>query len=516
MIRSNIIYPYGLSTRIEEIAKFDWLNGRETSNKLSTNWGIFNSYNNDVIFALDKVQNIYANINAEWQRYVYKPDINGEFAWVRKGYIDSDSTYSWLRHKWSDRQVLLKTDKVIYKSNDYEFLHGTFVSKNKYSTLVFNNGVKINPTSPIQWGYGDPYKLVNHSVTSGYEVEKSWNTYNIERYLILLPSATLVKIAGTIDIPVTQIQLSSQKDSWTWAWSAEVAKRSDLELISPVSGNPVDLLININGYTWRVLSESVSWSYSENSKTYSVSGRSQPAVLTSDYSALHSKTTTQAWLVSQLLDQEVSPYGYSIEFNIQDFTVPAGSFSYTEKSPLEAVGEITKGLNTNLLPTLSSTVLKVQNFYSIDPRTLNTVIPDYSLGQSVIYELNATYRNEPLYDRVWCHGTNSDGVMVRATLNNKAGTSVAPNFSSQILVDVNAGRNAAENILFKGGRWVDVSFSTVVDTASVDLIQVGDIVEIVMDSETFIGFAKSVAIAATGGMDLTVVQNVQLECWLGE
>lgn len=390
-----------------------------------------------------------------------------------------------------------------------------------YNTLVQNTSPdwgtvsKLQIVQPLKWGWDDRILTIKN-FSSTYAQEKAWITYSIPRYLILLPSATLTKLSGSVDIPIANIQISSSSDSWIWSWTAEVVGKSNLALITPVSGTPVDVDININGFIWRAYVEEVNEAHNQATRTYTISGRSRTANLGSDYSGIHSKVNTSPYLASQLADQEVTGLGYTINWAINDWTVPAGSFSYEGKSAIEAVAQIANSVGAVMIPTLTTDVVKIANFMRVDPRDLATTVPDHSYDDSVLYTANMKYRKETLYDRVWVHGTDANAVMVRGTLSGHAGTNPAPLMSNQLIVDQVAGRIAASNYLYKGGRWVDLSITAPVDTGSVDLMQVGDIAEITINSVVYKGYVRSVSIGVSGGLALDVVQNVNIECWLGE
>jgi hypothetical protein len=160
----------------------------------------------------------------------------------------------------------------------------------------------------------------------------------IRRSYRVINSAALIRVSDSADIPVSNLTVGIDWESWCWTLSATLMNRTGYERVPAAPGL---VQATINGFVWRFVVDEVDYSRAFNDFGGQLTGRSPIALMAEPYSLAKSYWETSTKTAQQLMLQEL-PEGYSLSVSLPDWTVPAGVFKYENLTPMEALIRIAK------------------------------------------------------------------------------------------------------------------------------------------------------------------------------
>ena len=208
----------------------------------------------------------------------------------------------------------------------------------------------------------------------------------IRRVYIVLNTATLVRVSDSVEIPVLAMSLSIDVDSWTWTFSATLPGAALNAVMPDLDGTPVELQATINGNSYRVLAEKLVRSRSFNQATINLSGRGKSAVLAAPMSAIFSFANATDRTAQQLMEDALTvngvPIGWTLDWQIDDWLVPAGSWGM-QGAHIDALAAIAAAGGAYLQPHPTNAVMRVLARYPALPWEWDGVTPDFEVPSSV-------------------------------------------------------------------------------------------------------------------------------------
>ena len=152
----------------------------------------------------------------------------------------------------------------------------------------------------------------------------------IREIYTVINTLTLTELDGT-PVPAEDFSASIDADSWTWSWSTRVPA-SALAQVRPDSGTRVELIATINGEPLRVLVEGIQRERKFGESWLRVSGRGRAAFLAAPLAPVTQYTNDSAMTAQQALNATMTtngvPIGWTLDWRIEDWQVPAGIFSH--------------------------------------------------------------------------------------------------------------------------------------------------------------------------------------------
>lgn len=309
-------------------------------------------------------------------------------------------------------------------------------------------------------------------------------------------NVTLVRLVDGVPVPVLSASLSVDVDSWAWGFSASLPGAA-LELVEPDMYGPVELLVGVNGTIFHVLAEQVSRDRSFGQASIRISGRGRNAVLDSPYAPVQTFTNTSLLTSQQLMDEVLKvngvPMGWSVDWGLEDWNVPAGVFSH-QGSHMTALLAIAQAGGGYLVPHAEAKSFKVQPRYPVAPWEWGGVTPDFVLPSAVVTRESMAWTEKPAYNRVYVSG-QAQGVLGRVTRAGTAGDIVAPMIVDQLITTAAAARQRGLPVLADTGRQVEVGLRLPV-LAETGIILPGAFVQYQDGAEVRLGLVRSVGVDA--------------------
>ncbi|GAA4331792.1 hypothetical protein GCM10023165_06070 [Variovorax defluvii] len=319
----------------------------------------------------------------------------------------------------------------------------------------------------------------------------------IRRLYFVINNVTLHRVPDGAEVPVFNLSLSLDAASWTWGFEASLPVSAE-SLVDPgaVSG-PVELLASVNGTTFRVMAENISRERIFGDASIRISGRGRNAVLAAPYAPVMTFSNAEGRTARQLMDDVLTvngvPLGWSVDWGLTDWTVPAGAFAH-QGTWIEALAAIAGAAGGYLMPHPTAQSLRVRHRYPVAPWEWGSVTPDFVLPVDAVARESVRWLEKPAYNRVFVSGQEV-GVLGQVTRAGTAGDVLAPMVVDALITEAPAARQRGIAVLGDTGRQIEVSLRLPV-LAETGIIEPGAFVEYQDGSVTRLGLVRATQVQA--------------------
>lgn len=328
-------------------------------------------------------------------------------------------------------------------------------------TLIGN---KIDPDATIP-----PKEPIIHE---NYEVYHIVNVIN----MYVLPERTSIQFEN--------FTLSRDIDSFVWSASFTVFTQADYDLIKPVGRNIKTIEIDINGTKIKLFVGSTSTSISSSkdgkvSKRYEMKSWSSLKLLAFPYHRKRSFTELTNRTAAQLATIELDGTGQALTWDTVDWTIPAGIFSYQDKTPLGAILDLCATVGAVIVPALNTDEFTVKPYYPVSPWLWNDLatVPDRIMSENQFFSIDTDTVPKDNPNAVYVYGEEG-GIGVKVTRAGTAGDEMLPDVVDKYITDPNAGRERGRIEVSKSSFIDVVTMTTYVDENGLiipqELISFGD------------------------------------------
>ncbi len=357
-------------------------------------------------------------------------------------------------------------------------------------------------------GFRDRYDYEKIDIAERMQIK---NVYQI------MNNAMLKRVSDDTPVDVTSMSMSADMDSWCWSFSATIRTEEALDVVMNTT-NPVVVEAEINGYVWRFIIESWRETRSFGRRSYTVSGRSQSALLTEPYTAKASHTEATAMNAVQLAEAELADTGWSLTWGVEDWLVPVGVFSYQNLTPVGVIQRISQAAGGVLQSDRSELTLQALPRYCYTgPWNWGSATPDVYLYDSIIREFGSEWAGKTPYNAAFVSGTSSSGVVCKVYRTGTAGDQAAPMVTEALITDTAPAREKGRTIIAGSGKWSNVSVQLPLTESGVlpGLLAVGQLAEVGENNTTWRGQVVSVKIDANRSRGLNITQSATIERYYG-
>lgn len=218
----------------------------------------------------------------------------------------------------------------------------------------------------------------------------------------ILNSLSVTRLDNGEKINVLDGNYSTDRSRWCWSYSLTVPA-SEISKLEPIAGQPVILKIMVNGFEHHMMLENRSRSRRFTQETYSLSGRSQTALLDAPYAPTRSFLQENERTARQLCQAELDRVNSNIQLNWQlidelSWILPINSLSYSNLTPIAAIKLIVESAGGFIYSEKNSNTLTIKAKYKKtfwDPIAIadyDRLIPiSLTKDQSTDYELYPDY-----------------------------------------------------------------------------------------------------------------------------
>lgn len=320
-------------------------------------------------------------------------------------------------------------------------------------------------------------------------------TVPVLRVYIVTNELTLTLLDGT-PVRADALTLSLDADSWTYSWSASLPGTEEGAITAALADEPVHLLASINGVQYRLVAESYTRERTFGSTRISVKGRGRSCMLDDPYASTEVRTQASTLTAQQLMAQALTingvPSGWALDWQLTDWTVPAGSWSHSG-TPIAAVLDIASAVSAMVQPHPTAQTLRILPRYRAAPWHWASLTPDVELPSAVVQVEGLEPVTYPGYNRIYLSGTGDGGVLGQVTRGGTAGEVVKSMATHALITHADAARQRGIAELAMAGRVATVTLSLPVLPAT-GLIWPGQMVRYVDGGTTHLGAVRSTAV----------------------
>jgi hypothetical protein len=274
-----------------------------------------------------------------------------------------------------------------------------------------NPGPAIPVPVPVPWPWGTALNLRCPLPGTTLRIGRSPCILVAEREIpirktyMTVNSASLVRWPDLTPVPVVEMSVETDFDSWCWALTATLAGADAWALVQP---NPLacEVQATINNQVWRFLLDVPSNNRSFNYNRVTLRGRSRSAWLHEPYAPVQDFSQANAREMVQLAEAALYNTGWTIDWDLDNWVVPAGHYT-SWNTPIAELIKLVTATDDGLYTDPDLQVITAQKRWPVaswlvDGETADLLIPEdavISLTQSPLYSqpYNGVYVSGTLY-----------------------------------------------------------------------------------------------------------------------
>lgn len=259
--------------------------------------------------------------------------------------------------------------------------------------------------------------------------------FRITRSLRLSHSLAVVRLPDRLALAVTAVSISTDRDSWAWTFSIRFADRASLIAVAPSPAGVVSVEITLDGYVWTALIESYQEDRQLARQSASASGRSRTAVLAAPYDAERAYTHPAPATAQQLALRELDFTGFALDWQLIDWTIPAGAWAYERETHMGAITRIAASAGGIVQAAPGTDTVIVAPRYPVVPWEIAAATPDITLEAGSSINLGKRYIAGPGYQGVYISGRDQ-GVRVNVYRDGTGGSPYAELVVDPLITDI--------------------------------------------------------------------------------
>ena len=318
-------------------------------------------------------------------------------------------------------------------------------------------------------------------------------TIPIREIYTVINTLTLTELDGT-PVPAEGFSASIDADSWTWSWSTRIPA-SALAQVRPDSSTRVELIATINGEPLRVLVENIQRERRWGEAWLRVSGRGRAAFLAAPLAPVMQYTNDTAMTAQQALNATLTtngvPIGWTIDWQIEDWQIPAGIWSHNG-TWIDAAKRIAEAGGAYVQSHDTDQTLRILPRYPVAPWNWPSATPDIALPEDVVEVEGIEWQEKPDYNAVWVHG-GEQGRSDRIIIGASGGTNPAPTIVDELATDPAMTRQRGLALLGDTGKQAQISLRLPV-LPETGLIRPGTLIEYREQGNTRRGLVRSLSV----------------------
>ena len=285
--------------------------------------------------------------------------------------------------------------------------------------------------------------------------EKTPDQPDNKKVYFIMNEGYLKRVSDNQPIEVKSLNLSIDRDSWCWSFSASLPFTEESKVNT--DDEYIEVELGLNGFIWRFLIESNTSNQQFASTDIQVKGRSVTAMLaeeagTRSYNQTISASSVQ--LAQAELERITLNTPFTLDWSLVDQTgwnVPANAWSYMDLTPIKAIQEIAEGAGGFVSSHMSERKLLIQSRYSYAPWEWAGLTPEISVPFNLVLTRAREKDFKPEYNAVTVSAENT-GIQAVVKREGTAGDKMAPPAVTPFINSEQPARTMARAELSKYGK----------------------------------------------------------------
>lgn len=290
--------------------------------------------------------------------------------------------------------------------------------------------------------------------------------------------------------------ISTNDDSFCWSLSASGPEQL-MEQLAPVAGLPARLQVSIDGipFVFAVMSTPRSRAFAKH--RVKVEGLSVTTLLADPYMPRQVWTPTGTMTAQQLAMQALEFSGVGLDWQITDWQVPAGAFSF-QGTPLQAVQRVAASVNAVVRSHRTAEQLIIAPRYPVLPWEWAEATPDVHMPPDVIVTDDLKPEPRAEYNAVYVTGGPVGGVQGHVVRALSARDKLAPQIQDDLITHADAARMRGSWELAASGNKLlhTINMPVLTGGSNPGILQPGQLLEVPDLDRTWRGLVRSVSVSA--------------------
>lgn len=309
----------------------------------------------------------------------------------------------------------------------------------------------------------------------------------------------VVNLLPTLE-PVRLFDVSISADWKDPVWS--LSATGPLHLLDQLKPNPLprQIWIMVDGMPWIFIVEGFRRARDPGQRAVQITGRSVTALIGGPRIGPQTWLNAEAKTAQQLVLEALEFTGVDLDWQVPDWVVPAGAWSF-RGTPLAAAVRVAESVGAVLQSHPTQAKLMMLPSYPLMPWEWSDpdTVPDVEVSSAAITTDVMDIREEPAWEAVYVRGT-TQGVMGRVRRAGTAGAVLAPLATHDLITHVDAARERGRSILGAGGRQADVEVSLPILTGGTlpGALRVNQLLHVAEPNEAWRGMVRSVKLRGGG------------------
>ncbi|AXQ27583.1 hypothetical protein D0B54_02355 [Solimonas sp. K1W22B-7] len=253
--------------------------------------------------------------------------------------------------------------------------------------------------------------------------------FNVRRTLSMSHSLSVVRLPDRLPLAVRSVSLGADRDSWSWSLQMGFADVASLLAVEPTEETKHSVEITLDGYVFTAQVEGFSEDRRFGSRGGNISGQSRSAMLAAPDAPQRAYSNPEPATAQQLALRELEFTGFALDWQIGDWTVPAGAWSYERESPITAIARIATASGAMLQTAPGSDTLVVTPRMPAAPWNFAGETPDFTLAGGSWLQKGKRWNGGGRYNGVWVGG-QTQGILANVYRDGTPGSPYA-----QLLTD---------------------------------------------------------------------------------
>lgn len=337
---------------------------------------------------------------------------------------------------------------------------------------------------------------------------------NLRSYIV---HNVITATIGGIAVDILSFGIKTDMDSYCWQGDITITAKDYAKIKAKLDvprGSEPMINVTVNGFVFAFIAEEQSRSRKFAQSSHSLSGRSITARLGADYAGSQGGLIDQASYVSQIVAQQLNGLPISVlDWDINDWLVPAGAYSVANKTPIAVIQDIAEAGGGFVSSDASQATLSVKPRWPVAAWQLSSATPDVTVPIDVITDISDKRRTSAQYNTVRLNSASEGGEVYRSTQGRDA---EAPTQNSDLYTDRDAIVPAGTVVLSDSGIHVDYTLKMLwTEAYNIPLAQLGQIWQVNDTEGAWRGVVKAVSVDVTLANNAPVVtQTVTIDCYL--
>lgn len=268
--------------------------------------------------------------------------------------------------------------------------------------------------------------------------------------LTMIHTAALVRLPERTPIPLLAARLDYAAGDMAWSAKLTLPTRAGLDLVAPTITGLREVELTMDGHVWWFVVEGYSEDRQFGAPVLSVDGRSPSAWLGAPYARPAPQPTANPYTARQLAELAVADAGWSIDWQIVDWLVPAGAWRHDPMTPIDAVMAIAAAAGAVAVPARAARSLTIRYTHPTPRWAWPTAAPDRVISPSRLVRVGVQYRPADDYDKVYVFG-EVGGVAAGVKRAGFAGNTPAPTVIDPLVTHVDCARERGRQALSASG-----------------------------------------------------------------